>query len=744
MVMAKKDKKREEGKGKKFLFLSIRVWALAFFIAVLTFFVFLPAINNNFVNWDDDKYVYENFHIRSFNLDFFRWIFQFHESNWHPLTWLSHAIDYALWGLNPVGHHLSSILLHSANTLLVCILAIYLIANVNLSESSITKNKETLFTREIIAGAVTALLFGIHPLHVESVAWVAERKDVLCTFFALLSLIFYVNYIVRLNTDKKTFYYILSLIFFVPTLMSKPIAVTIPFVLVILDIYPFQRFSFSKGIALQKNIFIEKIPFFFFSLLSSILTIMAQHAGGAIKSLEVYPLYNRVLVALKGLSFYLEKMVFPFRLSPFYPYPKGVYLLSLNYIIPIIAVVMISLFCIWSWRKGKKIFSAVWVFYIITLLPVLGIVQIGRQAAADRYTYIPSIGPFLLAGLAIAILFEKIKDRGYPFVRNGIVVFLPVALVFFLFSVTTVSQIKVWKDSITLWTSVIERFTDCSEAYLNRANAYRTSGKYNEASRDLDSAIMLNPYYPEAYNNRGMIRKMAGDYKAAMEDFSRTIELNPGYGAAYSNRADLFMKLGEYQNGLKDLDKAIELEPDSAGFYSNRCGLYNLLGKYEQSIEDCTRAVEIDPRNAIAYNSRGLAFSALGNYSEAIADYNKSLTINPNPLFYFNRGVIYKNKGEYQMAVYDFSNAIKLNPKYIDAYINRGVIYGLLGKLEQAIEDFTRATLLNPRDASAYYNRGAAYYRLDKKKEAMKDFQKAARFGDKTIQKILTDRGISW
>ncbi len=755
--MAKKDKKKKIEKRKSFLFLGPRVWAVALFLAVLTIAVFLPALNNNFVNWDDDEYVYENFHIQSIDLGFLKWMFTtFHASKyWHPLTWLSHAIDYAIWGLNPLGHHLTSIILHGLNTFLVVILIIRLVNYANLPQSLPDGRQAGPFTNggaegtikrrkynpSIIAGVITGLLFGIHPLHVESVAWVSERKDVLYALFFLLSILSYLKYASSNLHKQKTINYSLCLLFFILSLMSKPMAVTLPVVLIILDVYPLERLKIKSAFTSQRKVLIEKIPFICLSIISSVIIVMAHQV--TITALEVHPLSERCLAGARALCFYLIKMLWPTHLVPLYPYPSKISFFLPEYLGASILVLSITALCIYSWRK-QKIWSVVWAYYLVTLLPVLGIVQPGDQAAADRYSYIPSIGPFLLTGLVIAILFEKIKDRGYPFVKNGIVVFLPLALVFFLFSVTTISQIKIWKDSITLWTSVLKISPDCADAYFNRANANKILGKYNEALRDLDSAIMLNPGYPEAYNNRGLIRKMVGDYRAAMEDFSKTIELNPADAVAYSNRADLFMRRGEYQKGFKDLNKAIELEPHYAGFYSNRCGSYNLLGKYKEAIEDCTRAVEIAPQDAIAYNSRGFAFSALGNYSEAIADYNKSLTINPNPIFYFNRGVAYKGKGEYQMAVHDFSNAIKLNPKFTDAYINRGVVYGVLGELEHAIEDFTSAILLNPGDASAYYNRGAAYYRLDKKEDAMKDFQKAARLGDKTIQKILIDRGISW
>lgn len=758
---------------------AVRIWSVALLVAIVTFIVYLPSLNNEFVNWDDEEYVYKNLNIRQLDLDFFRWIFQFHKANWHPLTWLSHAIDYQIWGLNPMGHHLSSIILHSMNTFLVSILTVLLILRVKLSESSFPKTNEGLFTRAIIAGGVTALLFGIHPLHVESVAWVAERKDVLSTFFVLLSLIFYVNYVIRQESSKQSLYYSASLIFFILALMSKPMAVTLPVILVILDIYPFQRFSFRKGIKEQQGVIIEKIPFFFFSVISTILTIMAQHAGGAIKSFEMYPLYNRIAVAIKGLFFYLEKMVFPSKLSPYYPYPKDVSFLSPEYMISIIAVVTISLFCVLSWKRGKKIFSAVWVYYVVTLLPILGIIQIGKQAAADRYTYIPSIGIFLLTGIGISIIIERIKNSPYPLMRNKMIFPIPLVLLFCLMGALTVKQIEIWKNSIVLWSSVIKRFPDDAVAYINRANAYLIKGNYRESIKDFDMAIKLNPSYPpaylnralaykrlgkreealsdlnrvieinpqysEGYNNRGLIYRALGDYKSAIKDFSMAIELHSGYSALYFNRAGVYFELGDYKNALKDLDKAIELEPKDIVAYINRCRVHNLAANYQQGIYDCSKAIKMDPRNAEAYRNRGLAYYALGKFVEAVADYGKVINLGSKDFeIYYARGIANKKRGENLMAILDFTKAIELNPKLLDAYINRGIAYGEIGQFENSIKDFTKAIELNPKDASAYYNRGATYYRLGKKKEALRDFQRAGRLGNEEIQRILKARGISW
>ncbi len=652
--MGKKNKKekiqlktgeKEKLRVKSFLFANSRIWTAAILIATVTFLIYLPALQNDFVRWDDHEYVYENADIRSINFKFLVWIFGFHVSNWHPLTWLSHAIDYAVWGSNPMGHHLSSIILHSANTFLLGILVVYLFLYKSPSRSAIPDINSKLPAGAAITAGVTALLFGIHPAHVESVAWIAERKDVLCAFFILLSLIFYVRYV----ADQKRSSYLLGLIFFGLALMSKPMAVTLPAVLVVLDIYPFRRLNLSADFKTRKKIFIEKAPFFILSLISAVLTILAQSARGAIRGFEAFPLTDRIIIAIKGVFFYLGKMIFPAGLSPYYPYPKNISFLSYEYFIPAILFLAATIFCVIAWKRGWKFFMATWAFYVITLLPVIGIIQVGEQAAADRYTYIPSIGPFLLIGLGVSSIRERLNKK--------VIVLLPAILIFVLLGRLTVDQIKVWKNSITLWTRVLEQFPDHERAYANRAQHYREVKDYSAEIKELTIAIKMNE---------------KDDY--------------------YSNRGVAYLMLGDSRNGLKDLTRAIELNPAFFPAYFNRCKADFSLGEYHGAVQDCSKAVEIEPENALAYFGRGIAYRAIKEYQKAIHDFDRAIEIKPGYLEAYNeRGATFGETGAVEKAIEDFSKAIEVNPRYSTAYYNRGVTYFKIGKEKEAILDFRRA-----------------------------------------------------
>jgi len=578
--------------------LNTKVWATALWIAAFALIVYLPALQCDFVNWDDDKYVYENEHIRSLDFEFLKWSFGFHILNWHPLTLLSHSVDYALWGLNPIGHHLTNIIFHSLNAFLLFILIVYLLTNVSLAKSSFYENSGNPTTRNIFVAFVTALLFGIHPIHVESVAWVSERKDVLSTFFVLLSLIFYSKYALSPEIKRKSWYYILSFSMFVLALMSKPMAVTVPLILVILDIFPFQRFSSKNSLGANIKLVMEKLPFILFSLISTVLTIIAQHSGGAITSLKVYPLSFRVVVAIRGLSFYLEKMILPIGLSPFYPLPKYPSLQSLENIISIILVFVISIFCIWTWKLGQKIYMTIWVFYVITLLPVIGIIQLGEQAAADRYSYIPSIGPFFLIGLGISAAWGKhYSTERVTFISKKIILLILISI-FLLLSILTLKQIKNWNNSITLWSYELERYPNFWLAYYNRAHAYTSLGDYRQALKDLDKAITFNPKFAQSYYIRAIDYIGLGDYRQALKDLDKAITFNPKIAQAYYVRANVYIKLENYQKALPDLDKVIELKSEYVPeAYRNKREIYKKLDDYQQVIKKDTKTIEINPDN---------------------------------------------------------------------------------------------------------------------------------------------------
>jgi protein O-mannosyl-transferase len=627
------------GKAKDF-----RYYYLAASISVLTFLVYLPALRNDFVGWDDSTYVTDNPHICAFDFAFLKWaFFDFYAANWHPLTWMSHALDYALWGLNPLGHHLTNNILHTLNTFLVVLLVAKLIevttpappyqgaelvdtkssppilggvsagrgGNRNevllpdkpplplLTQGGKLHGEFTIHDPRFtwVAAGVTGLLFGLHPLHVESVAWVAERKDLLCGLFFLLSVTMYMRYAGGGNPLWLPFFgrpqgaaptrpYLLSLCFFILALMSKPMAVSLPVVLLILDWYPFQRITSLKTF---RSSFIEKIPFIALSIASSIITMMAQKAGGAMELMDFLPFTVRFLVAVKSLPTYLWKMALPVNLLPSYPYPRHVSVVSFEYICSIFLVLGSLAACAVVARK-QKLWLSVWFYYVVTLVPVLGIVQVGRQSMADRYVYLPSLGPFLVMSLSVPWVLKKLGARQMIGNASKRLFVVAVVVIIFMLGTLTIEQTGVWRNGLTLWGYVIGKDPDNASAHYYRGITLEEAGQFDKAAADYEKTLALNSRHYGAYNNRGVLYGKDGLFDKAIEQFNRSIEINPNYSMAYGNRGYTYFLLGQNDRAIDDFSKAIDLDYNYAKAYVNRGNLYLSSGRREYALSDFQKA----------------------------------------------------------------------------------------------------------------------------------------------------------
>lgn len=640
--------------GKK---ISVKNIYAALGIVFITFMVYLPALDNDFVNWDDNAYVYENINIRSMDYNFVKWSFTNAKvGHWCPLTWFSFATDYAMWGMNPWGYHLTNIILHSLNTLLVLILTVTLI-----SVGCLNKNTQT-DSKALIAGITTSLLFSIHPLHVESVAWITERKDVLSLFFFLICLLSYIRYI---STEglKRLIYYCTSLILFILSLLTKPMAISLPVILLILDFYPFKRLW--TGVNFQKNmwVIIEKLPFFVLSILSAMMTIWAAHSVGAMQETQVFPIIFRVIMAGRNYLFYLSKMIIPFNLAPFYPFPLIGELYSLEYMGSSILFLLITFYCM----RSSRIFTAVWLYYVVTLIPVIGIIQAGSQAAADRYTYLPGLGPFLLAGLGISALFKKVSTKQHRLIIIAALTVLSVVL-----ASRTVRQINVWHDSITFWSHEINLFPEVEKAYQNRGAAYGHKGEYRQALKDISRGIELNPDRAEGHSNRGTIYISLGNYQQAIIDYSKALELDPrSYKASYE-RGFAYSKLGNYHAAIIDYSNAINLNPKDIRAYNSRGNAYRYLYQYQPALQDFNKAIQLDPDDPIVFNNRGVIFGKLGNIAQEVADYKRAVDLNPKYAeAYFNLGRAYSQAGNDTLALTNFNKAYSLGLKEAQEYLKK-------------------------------------------------------------------------
>jgi len=612
-------------------------------LAVLTVAAFWQLRDCGFINMDDGLYVYRNAAVQSgLNANNIKLAFSPElaklSGHWHPLTWLSWMLDYELFGLNPRGFHLINLLFHVMNTLLLFLVL-------------------RRMTKSLWPSAFVAALFAIHPLHVESVAWVTERKDVLSTFFWMLTLGAYSYYVESPGLKR----YVFVLLFFVLGLLSKPMLITLPFVLLLLDFWPLRRFSEIKpddkiqsetlksatsekqkksskkkqAAAVRQPLEVkkstapeyswsritpllwEKVPLFALAILSSVITYFAAQSAGAVESTEALSLGVRIGNAFVSYIAYIGKMIWPSNLAIFYPHPLGVILWQVLGSVLLLIAITAAVF--WKLRRFPYLATG-WLWYLGTLVPVIGIVQAGSQAMADRYTYISLIGLFMIAAWGVP---ELLKTWRY---RKEILLTLSILIILGLFTKTW-TQVGYWQNNITLY----------------------------------DHTLKVTDRNWLAYDNRGSAYKGLGNYRQAIEDYDKAIEIKPGFALTYYNRGTVHIRLGNYQQAIDDLNKAIEIKPGYEEAYINRGVVYDKLSNYRQAIEDYGRAIEIKPGYAEAYFNRGNAYNGFGNYQQAIDDYGRTIEIKPDYKdAYFNRGVTYGKVGNNNLAVNDLKTAAKL------------------------------------------------------------------------------------
>lgn len=532
------------------------------FILLTTFLAFIPALKAGFVTWDDGGYVNDNQLIR--DLSNLKLILTTPvQGNYHPLTIFSLAINYAISGMEPWSYHLFNLLFHLLNCFLVFRLALL------------------LSKRNIIIAFTTAILFGIHPMHVESVAWVSERKDVLYGLFFLAGLIAYTKY--ADSGSRKQFN--IAILFFLLSLLSKPAAVIFPIVLFCIDLLRKRKLSYKT--------IIEKIPFFVLALLGGILTIYAQTSAGATGQ-DVFSLGSRILFGFYSIMMYFVKMILPLNLSPFYPLPPIKQDLAPEYFLAPFFFIGLAILFFYTLKKIRPVAFGI-LFYLVNLLLVLQFFTVGSAIIAERYTYIPYIGLFYALGFCI--------DR---FARSKLskasIIIIPVTI---LLGIVTYKQASVWNDSASLWDQAIKN-QPSSKAYCNRAILFSDENNDSLAIEYYNKAIMMNSVEIEGYTNRGNIYFFQNKLDLAYQDFNKALSINPDFIPALDNMGSLYGKQGQYESAIKYFDKAIALQPDYKSAYYNR-GVANMaLNSNEKAIMDFEKFLQFQPDNAKAQNLLGI------------------------------------------------------------------------------------------------------------------------------------------
>ena len=557
--------------------------AICVFLMVATFCTYAQIQDHEVIDFDTGSILTHNLNVQAgLTIESFKWVFtKSHLGNWSPVTWLSHMLDYQLYGLHPKGHKLTNLFLHISSALILFIVLLRM-------------------TGTLWQSVFVATLFALHPLNVESVVWIAERKNVLSTFFWLMTMWTYFYY-----AEKPTFKrYGLVFLFFTLGLMSKPMLVTLPFVLLLLDYWPLRRLKLGqerdnneiseKTTTKRSEIFrlvLEKIPLFLLTVGLSIVTVYYQNIAGALKSLDLFPLQVRLANAIVSYLEYLGKMIWPSGLAVFYPHPESS-LATWKWVLCFLVLVAITTISI-RFIKKAPYFIVGWLWYLGTLVPVIGIIQVGSQAMADRYAYVPLIGIFIIVAWGVPELISKWRYKEKVLSVSG-------GIIIFLLLITTWKQVSHWKNNITVFEHAVrvtdKEYPSFALIHNNLGNALDAEGKNAEAISHYKMAIKINPDYATAHNNLGNVLGLKGEMKEAISQYKMAIKLNPEYADAHYN-----------------LGSVLDTE-----------------GKNEEAISHYKMAIKLNPDDFWAHNKLGHALVQKGEMKEAVYHYRETVRLRPD------------------------------------------------------------------------------------------------------------------
>jgi tetratricopeptide (TPR) repeat protein len=672
------------------------------FIAISAIIVYGQVRRHDFVSFDDNEYIYENPRVKSgVTLGNVIWAFTaFHSNNWHPLTWISHMMDCQLFGLNPGPHHLINLFFHIANSLLLFLVF-------------------KQMTGHAWKSGCLAALFALHPLHVESVAWISERKDVLSAFFWMLTTGCYIRYVRRPGLAR----YALALSCFILGLLSKPMLVTLPFTLFLLDYWPLNRLQ-CLALSVRQNkkqlvrLIVEKIPLLLLVPISCFLTFYAQKHGGVVKSIDVFPLQVRIANAVVSYISYIGKMIFPVKLAFLYPHhgmPPWWKILG-----AFLLIITLSFLAVKTIKKHPYILVG-WLWYLGTLIPVIGIVQVGMQAMADRYTYIPSIGLLIIAVWGIPEVFANRRNK-------RIWTALSAVTAISIYAGVAWKQVGYWKNSISMLEHTLA-VTSRNHVALDSLGVERfKQGKLDEAMDLFLQADRIFPDNPYTHFNMGVALYVKGNTQEAVDQYLEAVRIEPNYFQAYSNLGAACFSLGKTEEAIKHYSKAITIKPDFIDAYINLGIAWDTLGKFENAIQHYTRALHYDPNNVNAHYHLAVDLEKVDRVDEAMSHYSETIRLRPDFFeAHYRLGVSLYKQGRMDEAMRRYSEVLRINPDFAEAHNNLGVILYRKGRVDEAIDRYLKALRLKPDYAEAYNNLGGAYFLKGDAPAAVSAFRAALR-----------------
>lgn len=701
-------------------------------LAIITFIAFTPVIHSEFISFDDNEYIFENSHVTSgLTLGNIIWAFtNDHLGNYYPLTLMSHMLDCDIYGLNPGGHHFTNLIFHICNALLLCLVL-------------------SRMTRNLWPSVFVAALFAIHPLHVESVAWASERKDVLSTFFWMLTVLAYIRYVERPAIGR----YLATLAVFVLGILSKPMLVTLPFILLLLDYWPLNRLR-NTQVACDINqpiqrvthcrwsiggrLILEKIPFFALSAVQSFITFMVHRQIGLLQPLSTYPLKWRIENVLVSYIIYIRKMFWPVKLAIFYPLPKGNVPLW-QIIGAVLVLVLITSLAVWKLRQRPYIaVGLLWFFG--TLVPVIGIVQFGIHTQADRYTYVPYTGLFIIIAWVISDLFARLRYR-------KVLLSLSSAILLSALGVKTYLQAGYWHDNITLYKHATKVVKNNWWAHRFLGNAFVEQNKLDQAIIQFKEALRIDPEnamvqneLAKAFLNKGQADEAVRLYQKLLPQLPDNLNPNAAaeidtqgrmlvivelYTDANVNFGIALFHQGNIDEAIKRFKEALRIDTDCVSAHRYLGGIFLQKGQIDESVRHYTAVLQIKPDSVVDYRNLGNSLLQSGKLEDAIRIYQMIVQLVQNDLeAYTGLGITLAEQGNLDEAVWCFNKVVSIEPGFADGYANLGNALSLQGKTDEAIGYFTKAAQLDPDLIQPQYNLAQILIKQGRAGEAIAPLEK--------------------
>ena len=656
------------------------------FVFLLTFAAFLPVLQNGLLNWDDEDTLLLNLNYRGLGWSQLRWMFTtFHMAFYGPLTWMTYGLDYILWGENPAGYHLTSLVLHALNAAIFYFLSLRLLSR-TLSGSGGTAN----FALKMSAG-VSAMLFAVHPLRVELVAGASARPHLLAGLFLLSSVLCYLRYATASDADRSRpsrlaasiGFYGLSLF----ALMG--LGMTLPVVLLVLDVYPLRRLGGPSGWfgSAVWPVWREKLPFIVLALGAALIGGAAKQHAGALTPLAAYGVVDRLAQSFYGIAFYLWKSALPLNLSPLYELPVPFNPWDRPFVIGAAATLTVTTFLFLARRRWPAALAG-WACYVILLLPVLGVAQSGPQLVADRYSYLSCLGWALLAGAGVLFGWRTRWRSWVVPVCAGVLVLL---------GNLTWRQAQVWHDSERLWTHVLATTPQNSIAHNNLGAVLYKRGELEEAMAHYRQALRIRPNNEDAHFNLGVVLAGYGELEEAMEHYRKAFQLRPDYADAHYNLGTALEQRGRSEEAMEEYRQAVRIDPAHELAHYNLGNALYVRGELEEAMIHYRQAVQLNPRNASAHNNLAGALYVRGALEEAMIHYRQALQLDPGKASAHNNlGAALAERGQLEEAMEHYRQALQLDPGSAKAHSNMGNALFERGQLDEAIQHYRQALQIDP------------------------------------------------